>query len=271
MTSEMVTERSWTETPMRVSNSLRHRGLLAKVISVVIMVIVWQAAVSFWLPAFLPTPLGVVEAIPATVISAVFLSATGETLLAILAGTVIGCLVGTVLGLMSGRVVWLRQSTLLYINGLYALPLLAIVPPVTIWLGYTSDARLALVILAAFLPCAVSATDGSRSLPPELVEVVDVFRASPFRRFFDLILPGSLPFVVAGLHVAVGRAIIAAVSVEFIAGLNGIGTFILLNARSYHQNEAFVGVILLAVLGASARFAILALLERVAPWHVHAS
>ncbi|HEY9498788.1 MAG TPA: ABC transporter permease subunit, partial [Terrimesophilobacter sp.] len=154
-----------------------------------------------------------------------------------------------------------------YINGLYALPLLAIVPPTTIWLGYTGDARLALIIVAAFLPCAVSTADGASSVPSSLNDVVEVYRVSGFRRLIDLVLPSSLPFVVAGLHVAVGRAIIAAVSVEFIAGLNGLGTFILLNARSFNQNTAFVGVLVLALFGGLARVAIIWLLRRSAPWH----
>jgi ABC-type nitrate/sulfonate/bicarbonate transport system permease component len=76
-----------------------------------------------------------------------------------------------------------------------------------------------------------------------------------------------MPFIVAGLHVALGRAIIATVSVEFIAGLTGLGTYILLNARSYHQNEAFVAVAVLALLGVTARICVILVLRRIAPWH----
>lgn len=241
--------------------------LVPKLVVVGVVLIFWQLAVGTLLPSFLPTPIGVVAEAPETIASPVFGSALGETLLAVVIGTAIGALVGTVFGLMCGRIRWLRSLSSLYIEGLYALPLIALVPPVTIWLGYTSEARLALVTLAAFLPCAVSATDGARTLPSNLIEVTRVYRSGGVRRFVDLVAPGSMPFIVAGLYVALGRAIIATVSVEFIAGLDGLGTYILFQARTYHQNEAFVAVAMLALLGVVARVAVILVLRRAAPWH----
>lgn len=242
-------------------------SVLSKVVVVGVFLVTWHLAVELWLPSYLPTPLGVLAAIIPTFLSPEFGSAVQESTIAIVIGLLIGAFLGTTLGLISGRLLWLQQLLSPYINGLYALPLLAIVPPTTIWLGYTGDARLALIIVAAFLPCAVSTADGASSVPSSLNDVVEVYRVSGFRRLIDLVLPSSLPFVVAGLHVAVGRAIIAAVSVEFIAGLNGLGTFILLNARSFNQNTAFVGVLVLALFGGLARVAIIWLLRRSAPWH----
>lgn len=241
--------------------------LVPKIIVVGVLLTGWQLAVGTVLPSFLPTPVGVIVAAPVTMASSGFLSALGETLLAVVVGTAIGALIGTVFGLMCGRLRWLRSLSSLYLEGLYALPLIALVPPVTIWLGYSTEARLALVTLAAFLPCAVSATDGARTLPANLIEVTRVYRSSGLRRFIDLVAPGSMPFIVAGLYVALGRAIIATVSVEFIAGLDGLGTYILFQARTYHQDDAFVAVAMLAILGVVARLAVILVLRRTAPWH----
>lgn len=247
--------------------SWQPRGILTKAVVVLVFLLAWHFTVALWLPSYLPTPLGVLGAIVPTMRSAEFGSAVGDSAVAIVVGLAVGSLLGTALGLVSGRLLWLRQLLSPYINGLYALPLLAIVPPTTIWLGYTGDARLALIIVAAFLPCAVSTADGASAVPSSLNDVVEVYRVPPVRRLFDLVLPSSLPFVIAGLHVAVGRAIIAAVSVEFIAGLDGLGTFVLLNARSFNQNTAFVGVLVLALFGGLARLAIVWALRRAAPWH----
>ena len=125
---------------------------------------------------YLPTPLGVASAFVPTLLSEKFQFAVAESSLAIIVGLVIGAALGTVFGLLSGRMRWLRELMSPYINGLYALPLLAIVPPVTIWLGYSGDARMALIIVAAFLPCAVSTADGARNVPASLEDVVEVYR-----------------------------------------------------------------------------------------------
>ncbi|HEY9478255.1 MAG TPA: ABC transporter permease subunit [Microbacteriaceae bacterium] len=256
--------------PRRLAGrSFLGRSLAAKIVVVALFLVVWHAAVALWLPSYLPTPLGVASAFVPTLLSEKFQFAVVESSLAIVVGLVIGATLGTVFGLLSGRMRWLRELMSPYINGLYALPLLAIVPPVTIWLGYSGDARMALIIVAAFLPCAVSTADGARHVPASLEDVVEVYRVSTYRKFIDLVLPSSLPFVVAGLHVAVGRAIIAAVSVEFIAGLDGLGTFVLLNARSFHQDVAFVGVVVLAVFGGLARLAVVSALPKIAPWQAN--
>ena len=241
-------------------------AVLAKLVVVIVILVAWHVVVANWLPSYLPTPIGVAKSILPTLTSASFVGSMQSSFGSIVVGLTIGATLGTIVGLANGRIGWLRQVTSPYIDGLYALPLLALVPPTTIWLGYTDSTRLAMVILAAFLPCAVGAADGASKLPSSLWNVTQVYGSPKYRRVVDLIIPASLPFVIAGLYVSVGRALIAAVSVEFIASIDGLGTYILLNARSFRQNEAFVGVLVLATFGGSARLLITWVLQKVAPW-----
>ncbi|MFF2060915.1 ABC transporter permease [Streptomyces sp. NPDC058200] len=247
----------------------RVAGVLGKLAVAAFVIVVWESAVRLWLPAYLPTPSGVAGAAWPTLTSPAFRTAVGETLGGVALGLLLGCTAGTALGLGIGRVPWLRHLTSPYLSGLYAMPMLAIVPMATIWLGYSSQTRLAVIALSAFLPCAVSTGDGARNVPVQLGELAQILRLSRRRVVVDVLLPSTLPFVIAGVQVAVGRALVGAVAVEFLASLPGLGTFILTNAHSFEQNTAFVAVLALAALGIAARSGTQSALHRLAPWHLH--
>lgn len=247
----------------------RRTDVLGKLTVAVLVLAVWEASVRLWLPDYLPTPSGVAGTAWPTLTSSEFGTALGETLGGVLLGLLIGCVTGTGLGLAVGRVPWLRHLTSPYVSGLYAMPMLAIVPMATIWLGYSSQTRLAVIALSAFLPCVVSTGDGARNVPTQLSELARMLRLSRPRVVVDVLLPATLPFVVAGVQVAVDRALVGAVAVEFLASLPGLGTFILSHARSFDQDAAFVAVLVLALLGIAARTGTEAALRRLAPWHLH--
>jgi len=231
--------------------------------------LVWEAEVRWWLPSFLPKPTGVVAQAVPTVTSGDFLHALSQTLGGVGLGLLLGCSAGTALGMAVGRVAWVRSLTAPYVAGLYAMPILAIIPMATLWWGYSGSARLAIVGLSAFLPCVVTTADGARVVPVELVELGHALRLPRRRMIVDVFLPATLPFIVAGVQVAVGRALVGAVAVEFLASLSGLGTFILINAHTFHQDAAFVAVLILAVFGVMARGSTEALLAKLAPWSRH--
>ncbi len=245
-------------------------NLVAKLVVLAVLLGVWQLVVKLWLPDYLPTPTGVVSKIGPTLADPSFADALGDSVRAILLGLAIGCAIGIPFGVITGRSDWLRRFAAPYVGGLYALPLLVLVPTATIWLGYSSAARLFLIVIAAALPCVVNTARGAQLAPKSLIEVAQILGVSKPRVLLDVVLPATLPFVVGGVQVAVGRAVIAAVSVEFIASLKGVGSFILVNAQAFHQNEAFVALLILAALGAFGRVAIEWLLRWLAPWQRNA-
>lgn len=248
---------------VQMSKIARH---MIPYVAALVLLAVWQIAVQLNPSVLLPSPVGIVASIPTVFATPSFWTATGETVLAIFQGLLIGCTVGTLLGVIIGRFRWVRDLTSLYVTGLYAMPLLAIVPLVTIWMGYSSAARLAVVIVAATLPSIVSTADGARNVPRDLEDASHVLRVSTWRRLFDLVLPATLPYVIAGVNVALGRVIVGAVAVEFLASVPGLANFILISARSFKQNEAFVGVLLLVAIGVVGHLLIELLRRKVAPW-----
>jgi NitT/TauT family transport system permease protein len=88
-------------------------------------------------------------------------------------------------------------------------------------------------------------------VPREYLEVARSFRAGPIRlsMLIGIVLPSSLPYFLAGLRLAAGRALIGAVVAEFFTAIGGLGYYILYNSRIFKHDEAFVGVLLLAAFG----------------------
>jgi ABC-type nitrate/sulfonate/bicarbonate transport system permease component len=124
-----------------------------------------------------------------------------------------------------------------------------VLPLVSLWFGYTSGARLATIVFAAIFSIIINTADGARSVPREYLEVARSFRAHRLRMLIDIVMPASLPYFLAGLRLAAGRALIGAVVAEFFTAIGGLGYFILYNSRIFKHDEAFVGVLLLAAFG----------------------
>jgi ABC-type nitrate/sulfonate/bicarbonate transport system permease component len=232
------------------SRSLRRRlaasPLALKLAGGVFVLGAWEIVVRLAAPAYVAKPSGIVTALPGVLSSAAVLTAAGITLAAVAQGLLIAVVAGVVVGLLVGSVRLAERALSLYVNGLYAMPMVAVVPLLTIWFGYTSAARLATIVFASFFPIAMNVADGARSVPPEYLEVARACRARPHQIWFGITLPSSLPYLIAGIRLAVGRALVGAVVAEFIISVDGLGFYILFQSRTFHHNEALVAVLLLA-------------------------
>jgi ABC-type nitrate/sulfonate/bicarbonate transport system permease component len=189
------------------------------------------------------------------------------TLAAVVQGLAIAVVFGTVIGLAIGRLPVVERSLQLYVSGLFAMPMVAILPLLTLFFGYSGDARLATVVFAAVFAIIINVSDGARAVPPEYVEVSRAFRGSGWSRLFDVVLPSSVPYLLAGLKLAAGRALIGAVIAEFYAAIPGLGFYILYNTRTFKHSEAFVAVAMLALVGVLFEFVLSKGTLRLLPWY----
>jgi ABC-type nitrate/sulfonate/bicarbonate transport system permease component len=217
-----------------------------KIAGGVLILAAWEAIVRATAPAYVAKPSGIAAALPRVLANPAVLSAAGITLSAVVEGLFLAVVFGTLLGLATGSIRIAERALGIYVNGLYAMPMVAIVPLLTIWFGYTSAARLATIVFASFFPVAMNVCDGARSVPPEYLEVARAFRARPRHIWLGITLPSSLPYVLAGIRLAVGRALVGAVVAEFVISIDGLGFYILFQSRTFHHNEALVAVLLLA-------------------------
>jgi ABC-type nitrate/sulfonate/bicarbonate transport system permease component len=243
-------------------------GTLAlKVLAGLILAVLWQVLVGAIAPAYVAKPLGIVAAIPNVVVSPQFLAAAWSTLWAVARGLAIAIVFGTIVGLAIGRLRVAERALGFYVSGLYAMPMVAVLPLVTLWFGYTGDARMATIVFASVLSIIINVADGARSVPPEHIEVARAYRARWYHIWFGVTLPASLPYLLAGIRLAAGRALIAAIVAEFFIALEGLGFFILFNSRTFNHNTAFVAVLLLAVFGVGIELLMNLMTRKFLPWY----
>ena len=241
--------------------------IVPRVAAGLVILVAWEIVVRRFAPSYVATPLGVVAAFPSVVVSAPFLAALGQTLGAVAEGLAIAIAFGTVIGLMMGRSALGERLLRHYINACYAMPMLVVLPLFSLWFGYTGAARLATIVFAAIFSIIVSVADGARSVPKDYVEVARSFGSGRMRMLFEIVLPASMPYFLAGLRLAGGRALIGAVVAEFFTAIGGLGYFILFNSRAFHHNAAFVAVLFLAAFGVAVDVLIDWSTRRFLPWY----
>ncbi len=166
-----------------------------------------------------------------------------------LVGFLLSVVVGIPLGMVMG---WYRRLAYAldpFVTALYATPRVALLPLVVIWLGIGIWSKIAIVFLGAVFPVLLSTYSGVRTTDARLLRAARSFGADDLQIFRTLILPGSVPFIITGLRLGVGRALIGVVVGELYAAQAGIGFLISVAGNSFQTDKVFVGVFLIALAG----------------------
>jgi ABC-type nitrate/sulfonate/bicarbonate transport system permease component len=245
----------------------RGQVFLVRVAAGIGMLVLWQVCAATLAPGYIARPLGVLAQVPAVFGDQSFWSAAGSTLLAVAEGLIVAVVIGTVVGLVMGRLRDVDRALRLYVDSFYAMPLVALVPLLTVWFGYTPTARLVVVVIEAVLPVIFSVAEGGRNLSAQFTDVARAYRAPWWRVWAGIVLPASLPYLLGGIDLAIGRALVGAVVAEFIASLNGLGYYILFNVRSFQEDRAMLALVLLVAFALAVRGLVGLFVRRELPWY----
>lgn len=232
-----------------------------------VILAIWEFAVRVNLPDFVATPTGVIRAIPSTMLTATFWLDVAQTLGSIIEGVAIGSIAGILIGVAMGRVRELNWFLSVYIRALYALPLIALVPLVIIWVGYQPAARMAIVIISTFLPVAVTTADGTRAISKEYLDVGKMFGARTHNIWFGIALPSAMPHIVAGIELGFARGITNAIAVEVLASVPGMGMSVFTKSNELNENASLVYVMWLAIFAVGVRALMIRVRHWLAPWY----
>jgi NitT/TauT family transport system permease protein len=243
------------------------RERIAPVVAGLAILAIWEFAVRGNLPDFVATPSGVIMAIPSTMSAPDFWTDVAATLGAIIQGVAIGSMAGILVGVAMGRVPEINWFLSTYIRALYALPLVALVPLVIIWVGYQPEARMTIVIISSFLPVAVTTADGTRAIPKEYLDVGQMFGAKTHHVWFGIALPASLPFIITGVELGFARGITNAIAVEVLASVRGMGMSVFTKSNELNENASLVYVLCLAIFAVGTRSLMIWSRQRLAPWY----
>ena len=187
-----------------------------------------------------------------------------ETLLGFAAGTSLAFLLGTALALSRRFEYFVYPSIVMF----QALPKVALAPLIIIWFGVGLPSKIVTAALIAFFPLMVNTVVGLRSADEDRVNLMRSLDASEAQIFWMLRLPSALPFLMAGLEVAMIFALIGAIVAEFVSATSGLG--VLINSLNFGGDTAgiFSVLLILAVMGLLLNQVIVNVRRRVLFWDV---
>lgn len=239
---------------------------IISLISVAIAVILWESFGRGVNPIFASYPSAIFASAVEMVKSGLLVSAFFQSMQALLVGYILSALVGIPLGLLLGRYRWAEHGLGIYVTAGYAAPLVALIPLFMLWFGLGFTVKVAIIFSLALFPITINTWAGVKAVPKTLIEVGTAFVASDAEIMWKIIVPATLPYIMTGLRLAVGRAIIAMVIAEFFTSITGLGGIILKAGDNFDTARMFVPVILLMALGIGGTSLVHWFEGKVAPW-----
>ena len=245
------------------------RGLLLSWLAPVAIVILWElSAKAGWIsPQVLPAPSKVLNTAVKLVATGSLLDDLGISLLRAATGFAIGGSIGFSLGILVGFSKIAEAAIDRSIQMIRAIPFLALLPLVIVWLGVGEAQKIFLVALGVSFPIYINTTLGIRQVDPKLIELGRVQGLGTFELIRRIVLPGALPSILTGVRYALATAWLALVVAETIGAQSGIG-FLAMDAREFLRTDVIVLTIAIYALIGVAADGIARLLERrLLAWH----
>jgi ABC-type nitrate/sulfonate/bicarbonate transport system permease component len=251
---------------------LKHKlsdSKLSGVVLIIAIFLIWEitSRVGFVNPAFFP-PFSQVIATLGQMIQ------TGETwqnvwftMYRCFIGYLIACAVGIPVGILMGRS---RKSYHLLeplTEMLRPIPSAAVIPVAILFLGIDNGMKIFVVVYACLWPVLINSLDGVRGIDPVLIETGKTFDLSKRQFLFKIIIPAASPQFVTGMRISLAIALILSISVEMIAGNNGIGFYILDTERSFLYREMYASIVMIGIIGFSINALFVTLSDKIMRWH----
>ncbi|HSC41660.1 MAG TPA: ABC transporter permease [Candidatus Binatia bacterium] len=166
-----------------------------------------------------------------------------------LGGYFLAAVVGIPFGIMTG---WYKRMSYIFdpfVNALNATPRVALLPLVIIWLGIGILSKVGIIFLGAVFSILINTRDGVKTTPVNLLNAARSFGASEWMVFKTVVVPSTIPFILTGLRLAVGRALVGVLVGELYAATAGIGFMITVAGATFQTDKVFVGVGIFALSG----------------------
>ncbi len=136
-----------------------------------------------------------------------------------------------------------------FVNAMNATPRVALLPLIIIWLGIGIPSKVGIIFLGAVFPMLINARDGVKTTPQNLLNAAKSFGASEWQIFRSVVFPSTVPFILTGLRLGVGRALVGVLVGELYAATAGIGFMITVAGATFQTDKVFVGILIFATSG----------------------
>lgn len=241
--------------------------LLTPLISVLILA-AWEGfARGLQIPSFIiPAPSAVIRALVRGLHSGVYVSHFSHTLAETLLGFLIGASVGLGLGALIARSPLLERAFYPYVVAFQTMPKIAIAPLLILWFGFGIWSKVAMAAMIAFFPVMVNVITGLRAVDREVIELMRSLSATEWQIFRMVRLPTALPYVFAGLDIAIVFSLLATIVAEFVGSQMGMGNLILQMNFALDVAGVFAVLIILSGLGVCLHLTVVKIQRRVIFW-----
>jgi len=254
---------------MSAQAAARRKTLLIQGAAHASVLIGWELLSRYVIPPqYLPPPSAVVQAFIATTRSGELPRQLWQTASVLLLGFSLAIVSGMAVGIAMGMFPTLRRILDPYVNAFYAMPTVALVPLVIIWLGLGFEAKVFLTWLVAVFPVIINAQIGVMNVPAAFIETARAFGCDRWQVFRRVILHAAVPFFIAGIRLGLGRALVGVVVAEMFTALSGLGYMVVYYGNTFRTADVFVPIVVLAALSIAITRLIYWLERWIAPWRV---
>ena len=246
----------------------QHSALALSLALLVALLAAWEAFVRLrgLSPLVLPPPGAVAAKLAEQLASGALLPHTATTLAEILLGFALGAALGVGSGALVAHSPLLRRVLTPYLIASQAMPKLALAPLFVLWLGYDLTPKVVITALIAFFPLFENTVVGLNEVAPEKLELFRMLRASAWQTFVKLRVPSALPYLFAGLRVAMVLSVVGAVVGEYVGANRGLCALIIASQGTMDTTLMFAVILLLTLLGVGLYLGVVAVERRVLRW-----
>lgn len=225
--------------------------LLFGVIGFVGVLLLWEASVRLGLlkASLVSSPSGVINAAIIDFGSGAIQPHIETSFLEWLVGFAVALVIAIPLGFALGSFRRLEFLVDPLLAALYATPTVALVPLIILLFGVGIQSKFAVVFLEAWVTLTVSTINGVQSADRRWLDIARSFRAPKSLVFRSVTVPSSIPFIITGIRIAAGRALVGVVVAEFIASNIGLGFYISVNGSFLNASRVMLGILLIGGFG----------------------
>jgi NitT/TauT family transport system permease protein len=247
---------------------LRGRELVRGAISVFGGLAIWEILARLLLEneLLIPPPSSVARSFWSLTASGQLNKHFAATLLEFAYGFSTACVVGVVIGYFMG--VYKRFDEIMdpWIATMYSIPIITIVPLIIIWFGIGMVSKVIVVFKITAVAIILNTAAGIKNLDPVWLELAKSLRLSGWETTYKIRFPGALPYIITGMRLGVGRALLGVIVAELMAANAGLGYLLRDASETWDSPKLFVTVFLLGAMGMVSFNLIKRFERRMAPW-----
>lgn len=220
---------------------------------------------------FLPPPSRITASFYNLLLSGEFWIDLSSTMYRMLLGYSIAVIFAVTLGTIMGSFRFIYNLLDPLFEFLRPIPSVAIIPPAILFLGIGDTMKIFIIVWASTWPILINTIDGIRNVDPVQVDTGKVFGMNAFEIIRSIKIPNAAMYIAAGMRISLAVSLVLTITAEMVAGINGLGLFILSSQRSFRISDMYAGILTIALLGFTLNSIFLRIERRLLKWNKEAT